>query len=256
MVRLAYLGGRYAGWQRQAAARTVQATVEAALAALYRTPIRTTAAGRTDAGVHAAGQVIHFDAPLPIPPAGVVAALNAALPEDIRALGARRVAADFDARRDACSKHYCYRLAWETVLPPWEAQRTWVLPRRPRLEAMAAATARLVGEHDFAAFARAGHAGTGRRGTVRRIEAARLVSRGRRAAIHLVGDGFLRGMVRRLVGSIVEIGRDAQELAWFEGLLAGTTASPPAPTAPAHGLTLEGVRYQRRRRCGGAQGPC
>ena len=242
-LRLAYLGGRYAGWQRQAAARTVQATVEDALATLYGTPIRVTAAGRTDAGVHAAAQVIHFDAPLPIPPAGLVAALNAALPEDIRALKARRVPASFDARRHARCKHYCYRLAWETVLPPWEAQRTWILPKRPHLEAMAAATARLVGEHDFAAFARTGHAGTGRRGTLRRIELARFASRGRRAAIHLVGDGFLRGMARRLVGSIVEIGRGAQELAWLEGLLEGTVTTPPAPTAPAHGLTLEGVRY-------------
>ncbi len=246
-LRLAYLGSAYAGWQRQPRARTVQSTVEHALATLYKAPVRATAAGRTDAGVHAAGQVIHFDAPLAIPPAGLVAALNTLLPADIRVLSARWVAPTFDARRHAQRKHYRYRLAWGAPLPPWEAQRTWLLPRRPDLDLLAAALERFVGLHDFAAFARAGHAGTGRLGTVRRVDTATLRWRGRRAAIHVVGNGFLRGMVRRMVGSAVEVARGAHPLAWLDALLADPAAQPPAPTAPAHGLTLEAVAYGARR---------
>jgi len=244
-LRLAYLGTAFAGWQRQPGARTVQGTLEAAMASLFGTPVRATAAGRTDAGVHAAGQVVHLDAPLPIPPAGLVAALNARLPAEVRVLAARRVAPTFDARRHACGKHYCYRLAWEVVLPPWQAQRTWVLPSQPDLQRMAEALGQLVGSHDFAAFARSGHAGTGQRGTVRSLVEARLRWRGRRASVHLVGDGFLRGMARRIVGAVVEVGRGAQETAWLVALLADPTTRPPAPTAPAHGLTLERVYYRR-----------
>lgn len=255
-LRLAYLGTGFAGWQRQVGARTVQGTLEAALAALFGTPIRTAAAGRTDAGVHAAGQVVHFDAPLPIPPDGLVAALNTRLPPDLRVLAARRVAPTFDARRHACGKHYCYRLAWGVVLPPWQAQRTWVLPSRPDLDRVAAALAALTGTHDFAAFARSGHAGTGRRGTVRCLSLAQLRWRGRRAAIHLVGDGFLRGMARRIVGAVLEVGRGAQEVDWLAALLAAPTTHPPAPTAPAHGLTLERVHYRRTDPPLAPQRPC
>jgi tRNA pseudouridine38-40 synthase len=240
---LSYLGGAYAGWQRQRNALTVQQEVETALARLFGVPIRATAAGRTDAGVHAAGQVVHFDAPLQIPPPGVLAALNTLLPSDIRVMRVRRAPSGFDARRDARLKHYCYRLAWGGALPPWEDQRVWLLSTRPRLELMEAATGRFAGVHDFASFALSGHAGVGRRGTVRRIAAARIAVRGRRAAIHVIGDGFLRGMVRRIAGSIVDVGRGAQEISWIDDLLTDPTTRPPAPTAPPRGLTLERVTF-------------
>ncbi len=242
-LRLAYLGDGFAGWQRQPGRRTVQGELEGALERLYRTPVRVVGAGRTDAGVHAAGQVAHFDAPLAIPPGGVARALNALLADDLRVLRAWSVAPGFDARRSARVKRYRYRLAWGAPLDPWEALRTWQLPAPPELGPVGSALARLAGEHDFAAFAISGHAGTGRRGTVRALSIARFARRGRRLGLVFEGDGFLRGMVRRMVGSLVEIGRGARDVAWLEALLRDPSTVPPAPTAPAHGLTLERVVY-------------
>ncbi len=242
-LRLAYLGGSFAGWQRQPDARTVQGVLEQALARLYRHPVTIVGAGRTDAGVHADGQVAHVDPPFSIPPAQAAAALNSLLPEDVRVLSARRVPPEFDARRSARAKRYRYRLAWGGTLPPWEALRRCWLPCPLDASGIATALAATEGEHDFAAFALTGHAGRGARGTVRTVLSARLRARGCRLDLAFEGDGFLRGMVRRLTGALIEIGRGAQGPEWFEALLRDPATRPPAPTAPAHGLTLERVVY-------------
>ncbi len=244
-LRLAYLGHGFAGWQKQSGRRTVQGELEGALERLYARPVAVVGAGRTDAGVHAAGQVAHYDAPHPIPPTGVLAALNILLPDEIRVLGARRVPQTFHARRDALAKVYCYRLAWGAPLAPWEAQRRILLPSRPDLAAIRGAMALLPGTHDFAGFARRGHSGTGQRGTVRTLAAVDLRARGRRLDLLFEGDGFLRGMVRRLVGALVEIGRGKQDAGWLAALLGDPEVAPPAPTALADGLTLERVVYRR-----------
>jgi tRNA pseudouridine38-40 synthase len=245
-VRLAYLGGAFAGWQRQTHARTVQGVLEQALQVLYRQPVRVVGAGRTDAGVHAAGQVAHFDPRLPIPPAGVASALNSLLPGDVRVLRAWAVPAGFHARRSAAGKRYRYRLAWGATFPPWEALRRWHVGHPLDAGAVAAALAPLTGTHDFAAFALSGHSGHGARGTVRTVTLANLVVHGRRVDIVLEGDGFLRGMVRRVAGALVEVGRGAQPPSWFAALLRDRNTLPPAPTAPPHGLTLERVFYGRQ----------
>jgi len=245
-VRLAYLGQGFAGWQRQTVLRTVQGELEWALEKLYGTPVTVIGAGRTDAGVHAAGQVAHFDPPRELSPHGLLAALNTLLPGDVRVLGVRRVPAGFHARRSASRKIYRYRIAWGAPLAPWEAQRRVLLPGPLALPAMEAAAQLLTGTHDFAAFARAGHAGTGRRGTTRTLQGIRLISRGRRLDLVLAADGFLRGMARRLVGALLEVGRGAQPVHWVELLVSGAGTRPPAPTAPAYGLTLERVVYCRR----------
>lgn len=242
-LALSYLGGGFCGWQRQRQGRTVQGELEAALARLYGHEVSTTGAGRTDAGVHALAQVVHLDVPGRIPPPGVRAALNALLPPDVRVLSARRVPTTFHARASATGKRYRYRLAWGPPVPPWEAQRCWLLPRRPDLAAARACLERARGTHDFAAFALSGHSGQGRRGTTRTVFVAALRERGRTASVVLEGDGFLRGMVRRIVGAMVEVGRGAQPEAWFANLLSVGTGDPPAPTAPPHGLTLERVFY-------------
>lgn len=242
-LALSYLGGGFLGWQRQPQGRTVQGELEAALARLYGHEVSATGAGRTDAGVHALAQVVHMDVPGRIPPPGVRAALNALLPPDVRVLSARRVPATFHARASATGKRYRYRLAWGGPLPPWEAQRCWLLPHRPDLAAAGACLERVLGTHDFAAFALSGHSGLGRRGTTRTISSAAVRERGRRASVDLEGDGFLRGMARRIVGALVEVGRGAQPEAWFATLLSTGTGDPPAPTAPPHGLTLERVLY-------------
>jgi tRNA pseudouridine38-40 synthase len=248
VARLAYLGTEFAGWQRQREGRTVQGVIEEALGRIYGCPIRVEGAGRTDAGVHAAGQVAHFDAPPRVPPAGLRALLGTTLPSDVTVLAMRLATARFDARRSARAKVYRYRLAWGAPLVPWEAARTLELASRPALDAMQRALGHVVGDRDFAAFARSGHSGTGPRGTVRRIVTARVLHRGRRAAVLIAGDGFLRGMVRRLVGAALEVGRGAAAERWFAALLSDPTTRPPAPTAPAHGLTLEHVLYRPGRR--------
>ncbi|OFV80303.1 MAG: tRNA pseudouridine(38-40) synthase TruA [Acidobacteria bacterium RBG_13_68_16] len=245
-LKVSYLGGPFAGWQRQARARTVQGVLEQALETLYRRPVSVVGAGRTDAGVHAAGQVAHFDAPLPIPPAGVVSALNSLLPEDVRVLRAWRVPAEFHARRSALGKRYSYRLACGAVLPPWENLRRWQVNHSLDASALARGLSAVLGEHDFAAFALSGHSGRGVRGTVRVVTLAHLRVRGRRLDIVLDGDGFLRGMVRRIVGGLVEVGRGAQPPSWLVALLLDRRTGPPAPTAPPHGLTLERVYYRRQ----------
>lgn len=242
-IRVAYLGGGFAGWQRQRVDRTVQGELERALQRLFRVPITVTGAGRTDAGVHAAGQVAHFDAPLQIPLPGIRSALTHLLPPDVRVLAVRRVAPGFDARRDARGKRYCYRVAWGAPLAPWLELRTWMLPHRPDLATMVAVLDRVVGSHDFAGFASSGHCGHGARGTVRTVTGARLSIRGRRAAFTFDGDGFLRGMVRRLVGATVQVGQGTRSPDWVSALLAGSSGVPAAPAAPAHGLTLERVFY-------------
>ena len=245
-VKMAYLGGSFAGWQRQPRVRTVQGVLEQALETLYRRPVKAVGAGRTDAGVHAAGQVAHFDPPLPIPPAGLANALNSLLPEEIRVLRAWVVPAEFHARRSALGKRYRYRLAFGATLPPWEALRRWQVGQTLDPGAMANSLASVPGKRDFAAFALAGHAGQGARGSVRTVASARLIVRGRRLDLVVEGDGFLRGMVRRIVGALVEVGRGAQPSAWFDRLLIDPRTAPPAPTAPPHGLTLERVFYGRQ----------
>ncbi len=242
-LRLAYLGGGFAGWQRQPDARTVQGTVEEALARLYGRSVRITGAGRTDAGVHADGQVAHFDGPGSIPPPGVMRALNAFLPEDVRVIRAWAVPVSFHARRSARGKRYRYRIAWCPVLPPWEAQRRWLFPGALGITRMRAALRLVIGKHDFSAFALAGHSGHGARGTVRVVSKASLRVKGRRLDLVIEGDGFLRGMARRIAGALVEVGRGARDPAWMASLLRDPTTKPPAPTAPPHGLTLERVFY-------------
>jgi len=242
-LRLAYLGTEFAGWQRQSRAPTIQAVLEGALERLYGVPVPVTGAGRTDAGVHAAGQVAHFDPPLAIPLHGIGRALNATLPTDVRVMRAWSVPTSFHARRSAKGKRYRYRLSWGPILPPWEALRRVHLPHALVANLVAASLPETLGEHDFAAFALSGHAGHGRRGTVRTVTAARLYARRSRLDIVLEGDGFLRGMVRRIAGALIEVGRGAQPPAWFAALLREPATRPPAPTAAAHGLTLERVFY-------------
>jgi tRNA pseudouridine38-40 synthase len=242
-LRLAYLGAPFAGWQVQRGQRTVQGELERALVRLFGQPIRAVGASRTDAGVHAAGQVAHADVPAHIPPAGVHAALNTMLPPEVRVLRVWRVSPSFHARRSAVAKSYRYRLAWGAPLPPWEALRRCLVLGPLDLDQMRRAAAWLTGSHDFAAFACSGHAGSGPRGTVRTLHRLDLRRRGRRVDILVEGDAFLRAMVRRMVGALVEVGRSARPTAWIETLLADPAGLPPAPTAPAHGLTLEKVSY-------------
>ena len=252
-LTLAYDGTGYAGWQRQADAETIQSLVEAALEPLERRPVTVHGAGRTDAGVHALGQVASVRLAHPIPPAALVRALNANLPPAVRVLRAATVSAGFHARFDARAKVYRYRLATGAVAHPLEQRYAWHVPQPLDLEAMRAAGRLLEGRRDFAAFqtaaAEAATASTVRHITVLRVApetppdwrpdaAADAV-----VAIEIRGDGFLRHMVRTIAGTLVDVGTGRRPPASVAEVLASRSRAQAGPTAPARGLLLVRVEY-------------
>lgn len=241
LLTVAYVGTRYAGWQRQPNAVTVQQRLEEALVGLAGGEVRTVGAGRTDARVHADGQAVSISLPRTLPCSALIHGTNARLPSDIRVLGAVEVPAGFDARRRAVAKTYRYRLSRSPVVAP--ALRPFVLPVSSEidLKPMRDAALVLVGRHDFAAFARAGGAATT---TVRRLFAAGWREAGDELQFRVTGEGFLRGMVRGLVGTLLEVGAGRRSLASFAALLApGAARGDAGPTAPPEGLCLERVDF-------------
>ncbi|HEX9940863.1 MAG TPA: tRNA pseudouridine(38-40) synthase TruA [Thermoanaerobaculia bacterium] len=237
---LSYRGAAYAGWQRQENALSVQQVVEEALERLLGHPVRVVGASRTDAGVHARGQAAHLELPRPFPERGLVHGTNPQLPDDVRVLAAAAMPPGFHARRHAWGKEYLYRLSRAPVLSPLDSLFVAPAPRSIDPERMARAAASLPGRHDFSAFAAAG----GSHGQpFRRIFSAHWEEGGEELRFRVVGDGFLRGMVRALVGTLVEVGTGKRSPESFAGLLAGRPRPEAGPTAPAHGLVLERVLY-------------
>ncbi len=238
---LAYLGTFFEGWQAQetlrdgARPRTVQGVLEAALSELLKADVRVHGAGRTDSGVHAEGQVAHFDlpegAPL-LPPTNLSRALNAKLPWDVRVLSAAGAPSDFHARRSATGKIYVYRLRRGQILPPHAGLVEALASERLDVVAMREAARRLVGRRDFAPFSITGSdPGT----TVRTLARLDVEEDGDVLVITAAGDGFLRGMVRRLVGTLRDAGRGR--------ISPGEAPDRPGPTAEGRGLTLARVLY-------------
>lgn len=243
-LTVSYRGTAYAGWQWQANARSVQEVVEAALGDLAGVAVRVTAAGRTDAGVHARGQVIHCDLERPLPPGALIHGTNFRLPEDVRVLAASAVRSAFHARFDALAKEYRYTLVRAAVLSPLDAWDALRVSPRLDLAALAGAAAQLVGRHDFAAFALAGAAiPDGPEGTVRTLSRVECQEDGERITLVFVGEGFLRGMVRGLVGTLLEVARGRRTPEQVGALLTGAPRSAAGPTAPPHALCLERVVY-------------
>jgi tRNA pseudouridine38-40 synthase len=232
LLTLQYLGTRYAGWQTQTNAVGVQQVVEEALARLCSEAVRVHAAGRTDAGVHAEAQRAHFDLPIAIPERGLVRGLNQILPADVRVTAAEKVADDFHARFSATGKTYAYRIWNAEVADVFAAETHAHVPQRLDVEPMQEAARMLVGTHDFALFTVADPEVASTVRTVERVEVERA---GEAIVITASADGFLRYMVRRMAGSLIELGRGklAPEELWREARW----------TAPAKGLVLKEVRY-------------
>ena len=205
-------------------------------------------ASRTDAGVHALGQVASVESASPLAPRTVMAAVNARLPRDVRVLAARTAPPEFDARRAARLKRYGYLIQTGPVASPFYRDRAWDIGRPLDTEAMAHALAPLRGKHDFAAFCAA--AGGGRDPTCT-IRALRVVARGDRVGVLMSADAFLHHMVRNIVGSLVEVGLGRRPTRWVGEVLAGRDRRCAGPTAPAHGLYLLRVLYPWRLFPGG-----
>jgi tRNA pseudouridine38-40 synthase len=240
---IAYLGTPFHGWQRQRGQRTVQGELERALSkCVGGARINIAGAGRTDAGVHAAGQTAHCDLPGRIPPESLVSSVNAILPREIRLRSARPVSDGFHARKSALGKLYIYRLRWRDPALPWSDLRTAAVAPVADLEATATALSLLQGTHDWASFT---VPDPGPQSTVRTLYEARLIPRRFGAELRFVGNGFLRYQVRRTVGAVLEVGRGRRDLDSLRRLLDHPTPGASINTAPAAGLCLEKVYYRR-----------
>jgi tRNA pseudouridine38-40 synthase len=240
---IAYVGTAFHGWQRQTnAPRTVQAVLERALGRLAHGRVRAEAAGRTDAGVHADGQVAHFDLPRPLPPRVVRDAVNAELPPDVRVLDVALAPDGFHARFDARWKEYLYRWSRAEVIPPRDAP--FVAPISPRAEAerMREAASALPGRRDFSVFAVRRLSARGESG-VRTLESLRIDEEGDEIRALFRGEGFLRGMVRSIAGVLADAARGKAPVSRAEELLRSGDRQRLSPKAPAKGLTLLRVGY-------------
>jgi tRNA pseudouridine38-40 synthase len=251
---IAYDGTEFAGWAVQAGQRTVAGVLDDALSTVFRTPVQLRAAGRTDTGVHATGQVAHVDVPadalahaypratrpgnsefLPL-----VRRLARFLPADVRVLDINRAAAGFDARFSALRRHYVYRLSTAPYgVEPHEARFVTAWPRPLDADAMNVASRDLLGLNDFAAFCRQREGAT----TIRDLQRLDWARDGYHITAHVTADAFCWSMVRSLVGALLAVGEHRREPGWCATLLTSTRRSSDFAAAPPQGLTLVGVDY-------------
>lgn len=241
-LTIAYDGTAFAGWQLQANQRTVQGVLEDALRPIDGGGARVVVhgAGRTDAGVHARGQVISFSLTSSIACRALVRALNFHLPDDVRVMDAEEAPADFNARFDSRRKTYRYAIYNGPVLPPHIRHFAWHVPQGLAVATMDEAAGVLLGEHDFAAFqAAGGDVITSRR----EMFVSRVFAETDQVVYEVTGSGFLRHMVRNVIGTLVDIGRGRRPLDDMKRILESRDRAQASATAPPHGLTLWSVEY-------------
>jgi tRNA pseudouridine38-40 synthase len=236
-----YDGGDFRGWARQPGLRTVQEELETALATVLREEVRLIVAGRTDTGVHALGQVASFEI-AGEPPQSLARSLNGLCPDDIAVTAAGLAPEGFDARRDAVSRSYLYRVLARRTPSPFERGRALWWPHRIDEEGLMACAAALVGSHDFTAFT---PTQTDHVRFQRDVFAASWERDGDLLAFRISADAFMRSMVRALVGTMLEVASGRRDVESFESLLRGAHRTEGGDTAPPHGLYLESVSYER-----------
>ena len=245
-LTLAYDGTEFRGWarQRDPSIRTVEAEVAANLERVLQEPVKLSVAGRTDAGVHARGQVASFTTSSSVAPERLQKALNGALAPELVVVDAADAPEGFDARFSATSREYVYRIH-ETALPdPFTARFVWQRPGDLRQGRMREAARLLVGEHDFASFCRRPG---GDRSTVRDLRRLAVGRQGAVLSIRAVANAFLHHMVRSLVGTLVAVGEGSLEAGAMPEILHAQDREAAGPPAPARGLTLERVHYGRQQ---------
>lgn len=243
---ITYDGRKFRGWQSQATRDGVQDFLEKRFAEIVGRRVVVHGSGRTDAGVHALGQIAHAEVPCDLVPlARWTAALNASLPPEIRVLRTSRAPPDFHARFDACGKIYTYRIWNDTLLHPMEIGRAWFMPVPLDFARLREAAQCFTGTHDFASFA--ANRGQPELGTVRTIRAVRVTRRGPLITLRFEGSGFLYKMVRLLTGTLVRVAQGKLDAAFIRELLAEPGKRKSNYTAPAEGLYLSRVFYRPRR---------
>ncbi|GJF15423.1 tRNA pseudouridine synthase A [Mycolicibacterium cyprinidarum] len=253
-MNIAYDGTEFAGWASQTGQRTVAGVIDDALSTVFQVPVQVRGAGRTDSGVHAAGQVAHVDVPIDSLPRAyprsrregesefgpLVRRLAKMLTADVRVFEIIRAPSGFDARFSALRRHYVYRLSTAPYgVEPHDARFVAAWPRPLDIDAMAAAAGELVGLHDFAAFCRHRDGAT----TIRELQRLDVTRDGHQIAVQVSADAFCWNMVRSLVGALLAVGEHRRDAAWIAGLLTATRRSSDFAAAPARGLTLVGVDY-------------
>jgi tRNA pseudouridine38-40 synthase len=250
-LTLAYDGAEFSGWQAQPGQRTVQGEVERAWREITGETVRLNVAGRTDAGVHAAGQVASVESATQISPATLVGALNSKLPEDAVVRAVELAPEGFHATHDAKFKRYRYTIYNDPRRPVFLRHYAWHIPTPLDVPAMQSGGAHLVGTHDFASFQ---SVGSERESTIRTIFAVELAplapgssNRGPESdaliTIDVEGDGFLYNMVRTIAGTLVEVGRGKRSPEWVAEVIAAKDRCAAGQTAPPHGLSMLWVAY-------------
>ena len=239
---VAYDGTGFYGWQSQPGGNTIQDILEKRLKTLFGQPIRIHGSGRTDSGVHAKGQVFHFDGSWTNPRTDLLNALRSGLPESIQITAVSKISNNFHARHAATGKRYVYLLC-EGFAPPMETRFYWSLGRRKvDLERMKLAAAHLLGRHDFSAFgASRGDGST--ENPVKDVRRLQITRRGRRIRITTEASGFLYKMARSLVGALVDVGTGKLSPAEVQQILKSRKRTAWVVTAPARGLCLQKVFY-------------
>ena len=242
MLRVAYDGTDYCGWQLQPGAPTVEGVLNEKLSDLLGEPITVTGASRTDSGVHSLGNVAVFDTDTRIPAEKISYALNQRLPDDIVIQESGEVAPDFHPRHCDSRKTYEYRILNREFPLPTERRDSYFCYRKLNVETMREAAKYIVGTHDFASFCSA-HAQT--ETTVRTVYDCTVEKTGDMICIRVTGAGFLYNMVRIIAGTLMEVGCGAKQPGDMQTILAACSRSAAGPTAPACGLTMIGIEFEK-----------
>ena len=239
-LTIAYDGTDYRGWQVQSSGRTIQEEIEKALEKTFRRKCRVHGAGRTDAGVHAKGQVAHVKLPTSIPIDKVPLALNPSLPEGIVIIGAEEAREDFHSRFDSKRKHYRYTIFNSKIDDPFRSRYSWRVPYKLDIPLMKKEAAFLVGRHDYRSFQASDKRESS---SVRKIFYLKIRKKKEEITMDIEGNGFLYNMVRNIVGTLIDIGRGYLPPGSMKKILKVRSRKLAGPTAPAKGLSLIEVKY-------------